>query len=203
MKDLTLQVWTIAEDYVEKDTSCDSTFMMNIIEEMGESIREAFHWVPRSKSIHLFMDNAGGHGTELAKMEYINILKTHFNVEVIWQVSNSPKTNILELGVWCLLQSLVEYLHRRQRMSKDSLARTVEQAWELVDGSTKFYAVHERWKKVLSLIVLGGGGNSLVERCRGIRKPLDDVVLLLLDRDEYESDDDVGEEDDDDEMEDS
>ena len=157
----------------------------------------------RSETVHLFMDNAGGHGTELAKMEYVDILKHHFNVEVNWQVSNSPETNILDLGVWCLLQSLVEYLHKSRRMSENSLARTVEQAWELVDGSTKFSAVHERWKKVLSLIVLGGGGNSLVERCRGIRKPLDDVVLLLMDRDGYGSDDDVGEDDDDDQMVDS
>ena len=112
-------------------------------------------------------------------MEYTDILKSEYNVEIEWQVSQSPETNILDLGVWCLLQSLVEYLHRRKHMKEDSLARTIECAWDLVDGTTKFKAVHERWKKVLSLILLGGGGNSLVEKCRGIKRNLDDITVLL------------------------
>ena len=96
-----------------KDTTCDTEFMLNIVDEMGKAIRSAFHSVPTSQTIHLFMDNAGGHGTELAKMQYSDFLKTDYNVEIEWQVSQSPETNILDLGVWCLLQSLVEYLHRR------------------------------------------------------------------------------------------
>ena len=153
--------------------------MLGIVDDMGKAIRAAFHWVPQSTPIHLFMDNAGGHGTELAKLEYTDILKSDYNIDIEWQVSQSPETNILDLGVWCLLQSLVEYLHRRKRMKEDSLARTIERAWELVDGTSKFHAVHERWKKVLSLILLGGGGNSLVEKCRGIRRSLDDITVLL------------------------
>ena len=94
-------------------------------------------------------------------------------------MSQSPKTNILDLGVWCLLQSLVEYLHRCKCMKEDSLACTIEHAWDLFDGNIKFKAVHERWKKVLSLILLGGSGNSLVEKCRGIKRNLDDIIVLL------------------------
>ena len=184
LADLTLQVRTLKDDLVLKDTTCDSEFMLEMTEELGEAIRKAYHWVPRSETVHLFMDNAGGHGTELAKMQYVDILKTHYNVEVCWQVSNSPETNILDLGVWCLLQSLVEYLHRNRRMNEDSLSRTIEQAWGLVDGYTKFKSVVERWKKVLSLIILGKGGNSLVEKCRGLQRSLDDITIPLADGDE-------------------
>ena len=129
--------------------------------------------------INLFMDNVGRHSTKLAKLEYTDILKSDYNINIEWQVIQSPETNILDLGVWCLLQSLVEYLHQCKRMKEDSLAQTIEWAWELVNGSTKFHAVYERWKKVLSLILLGGGGNLLAEKCRDIRRSLDDITVLL------------------------
>ena len=111
-----------------KDTNCDSEFMRSITDEIGASIHKAFNWVPISNPIHLFTDNAGGHGTELAKLEYMDILKSEYNVEICWQVSNSPETNILDLGVWCLLQSLVEHLHRLKRMNEEALARNVLEA---------------------------------------------------------------------------
>ena len=84
-------------------------------------------------------------------------------------------------------------------MEEDALAYSIEQAWNLVDGYTKFHAVHERWKKVLKLVQLGKGGNSLVEKCRGLRSSLmDDVMVLLLDSyegvDELEGDEDFSRE---------
>ena len=100
-------------------------------------------------------------------------------------------------------QSLVEYIHRWKKMEEDALAYSIEQAWNLVDGYTKFHAVHdavhERWKKVLKLVQLGKGGNSLVEKCRGLRSSLmDDVMVLLLDSyegvDELEGDEDFSRE---------
>ena len=156
--------------------------MLGMVEELGESIRKAFHWVPADHPIHIFMDNAGGHGTKQIKLQYMDILKHHFKVEVVWQVSCSPETNILDLGVWCTVQSLVEYIHRWKKIEEDALAYSIEQAWTLVDGYTKFHAVNERWKKVLNLILLGKGGNTLVEKCRGLRGSLiDDVMVLLVD----------------------
>ncbi len=63
MNDLKLLVQQEAGDEVEEDISCDSTFMLEKIPEILEALSAAFHWVPRDKAIYLFMDNAGGHGT--------------------------------------------------------------------------------------------------------------------------------------------
>ena len=50
-------------------------------------------------------------------------------------------------------------------MEEDVLAYSIEQLLNLVDGYTKFHAVHDQWKKVLKLIQLGKGENGLVEKC--------------------------------------
>ena len=52
---------------VMRDTTCDSSFMLNTIEEIGTAIRNSFHWVNINVPIHLIMDNAGGHGTNQTK----------------------------------------------------------------------------------------------------------------------------------------
>ena len=33
------------------------------------------------------------------------------NIHVVWQVPNSPETNMFDLGLWMAIQSYVEYLH--------------------------------------------------------------------------------------------
>ena len=118
--------------------------------------------------ISLFMDNAGGHGTEEAKTEYIRILKEDFNIIIEWQVPNSPELNLLGLGVWCAIQHVVEQLHRLRCMSCDSLAKSVVEAWEKIN-SEKLTNVAARWIKVLHLIIKGAGTNDLVETERGTK----------------------------------
>jgi hypothetical protein len=68
----TLNDLTMHDEYhpgntVENDITCDSSFMLKIIEDVAHSICESFHWVALDKPIHLFMDNAGGHGSDEAK----------------------------------------------------------------------------------------------------------------------------------------
>ena len=60
MKDLKLQVRTSKGQLVAKDTTYDTEFMMDIVEEIGKAICKAFHWVPTSEPIHLCMDNTEG-----------------------------------------------------------------------------------------------------------------------------------------------
>ena len=74
----------------------------------------------------LFMDNASGHSKKDIKEQYVKILKDKYNVEVEWQIPNSPDTNMLDLGMWLCLQSKVEVQHKRKVMNKDVLAHTVE-----------------------------------------------------------------------------
>jgi hypothetical protein len=46
------------------------------------------------------MDNAGGHGKNDVKGDYVSKLEDEFNIEVVWQVACSPETNMLDLGAW-------------------------------------------------------------------------------------------------------
>ena len=74
------------------------------------------------------IDNAGGHGTNEAKTEYEKLLREKYNVILVFQIPNSPETNLLHLGVWRSLQSLVEKLSFRDRYDPDVLSQTVFRA---------------------------------------------------------------------------
>jgi hypothetical protein len=88
LDDIHLHVEIPAGSLVEEDCTCDSDFMLDIIHEVGTNIRKSFNWVPSETIIHLFMDNAGGHGTNKARNEYVKILYDDYKVEVIWQIAN-------------------------------------------------------------------------------------------------------------------
>lgn len=77
-----LQLSTHKEDLVVSDTTCDIIFMMKATEELGEFRRKPHHWVLEDEPIHLFMDNAWRCSTKFPKIEYVDILKTHSNVEM-------------------------------------------------------------------------------------------------------------------------
>ena len=70
--------------------------MLEVIHDIGRAIRDKFHCVPKETPIYLFIDNAGGLGTTIAKEKYVKILEDHYNVKITWQVLNSPETNIIE-----------------------------------------------------------------------------------------------------------
>ena len=56
--------------------------------------------------------------------------KEKYNIILLHQVPNSPETNLLDLGVWRALQSIVEKLSFQDRYDKEVLAAKVEQAWK-------------------------------------------------------------------------
>jgi hypothetical protein len=60
--DIDLSVWVPRGSKVEKDTVCDSAFMLQLLEGVGTSIWAALHWVDKEEAIYLFIDNAGGGG---------------------------------------------------------------------------------------------------------------------------------------------
>ena len=117
-------------DEVEDDCSCDSTYMLGAMYIVGKSIRSAYHWKPITQPCYLVMDNAGGHGTANAIESYRNNLCTNYNVEIIFQVPRSPYTNVLDLGVWMSLQSIVERRRFLRRCTTLSLVNTVMETWE-------------------------------------------------------------------------
>ena len=125
--DLTLCVLLPKNRMVQRDVNCGSSFMISTVDEIGKSIRNAYSFLPQHHPIHLFMDNAGGHGKKEIKEKYhVEKLKRDYNVIVVWQIPHSPETNMLDLGVWMGLQSEVEKYHRKRVMHRDVLARSVE-----------------------------------------------------------------------------
>jgi len=162
----TLMVRMKAGDVREVDVSCDSKFMTETMPQVGKAIRDAYTWVPRTTPIYLYLDNAGGHGTKDAVAAYVKALEDDYNVICVHQRPRSPPTNMLDLGVWMALQSVVEKMHFRKRVQTDALARTVESSWDKLEP-IKLTNVWNRWKMVLDLIIEDNGGDALVEAKRG------------------------------------
>jgi hypothetical protein len=179
IKELEVRCYYPAGHKVEVDISCDSSFMLSIMHQVGQALREKFHWVDKNEKIYLVMDNAGGHGTQLAKEEYRRKLESEYNVEIVWQVPRSPETNMLDLGVWMSIQNKVEKVHHGKRPDCDALARSIEEAWEHHLSPQAFLNVWKRLRRVLKLIVDDKGGNNLVESERGklFRDPTIDDLL--------------------------
>ena len=82
------------------DVSCDSTYMARVMPEVGKKIREAYHWVPDDVPIFLYLDNAGGHGTQEVVDKYVRDLKRVHNVICVHQRPCSPATIMLDLCAW-------------------------------------------------------------------------------------------------------
>jgi hypothetical protein len=162
----------------EKDMNCDTSFMLDNIHEIGQSIRRKMDFVPVWEPIHLFIDNAGSCGTIEGKAKYEKILLDDYNVVLNWQVPQSPETNMLDLGAWMSIQHVVEQLHCNHVMNERVLSETVLEAFDKFDGYTKLGAIARRWELVLDLILDDDGDNNLVEHKHGmLTKPLIGNVL--------------------------
>src|SRR5688572_21941853 len=90
------------------DINCDSAYMLMIMPQIGSISRSKFSWV-LEQTIYLVMDNAGGHGTSQAILEYINAL-VHYKIKIKWQVPRSSETNLLDLGIWMSIRHTVHIL---------------------------------------------------------------------------------------------
>ena len=157
----------MAQKIIDWNVNCDSDFMLGVMDEVGRAIRTKFHWVPFTVEIDFFLDNAGGHGTDEAKAEYVDMLKERYNIRVVWQIPQSPETNMLDLGLWCSLQSKVELTHRtKTKANQDALARSCMEAWNSLEVS-KLSAVAKRWTKVLNIICHSRGDNVKSDAFRG------------------------------------
>ena len=179
IEDLTLKVRHRRGDTVEQDCNCDSEYMLEAMDRVGESIRQAYCWIPRTDPCYLVMDNAGGHGSNEAIEQYVRRLKDEFNVETIFQVPRSPYTNVLDLGVWCSLQARVEKEHKGRRCEVNALSKSVMETWTNGHLNTMITSVFKRLRNVLVMIHEAKGKNDLVETKRGKKfRDLDLPVLL-------------------------
>ena len=137
--------------------------MLKKVDEIGESICCAYHFVNRKYPISLVMENAGSHGTICAKEEFEKMLRDNYKIHIIWQIPNSPDTNKLDLVTWYSIQYDVEEIHRRAVMDSDILVNSVEEGFVNLDTS-KLQNISNRWKCILDLILKNSDGNDLVEK---------------------------------------
>ena len=154
---------------------------------IAQTIRKAYHFVDAATPIFLYLDNAGGHGTDDCVTQYVKMLEDDYNVICVHQRPRSPATNMLDLGVWMAFQNVVEKIHAGKVKERDALARTVEDAWREMDP-IKLTNVWNRWRLVLDLIIEDDGGNRKVESKRGklFRAPPEEpeCVRDVVDREE-------------------
>ena len=185
MEDLLLHVRVEKGTMVEKDCSCDSSFMIEHIHEIGRKIRKAYEKVThKNKPIVLILDNAGGHGRNDVKKDYERVLREDYKIYVHWQIANSPETNLLDLGAWMALQSIVEKRHRLLILNKDILSKTVESGFLQLNDDV-LTRIHDRWLRVLDLIIADKGNNDKVEQNRGLKQnPLSEESKRIEDLEE-------------------
>ena len=165
--DVQIRVHYQQGDTIEIDCNCDSAYMLTAMDQVGQSIRSAYHWIPASKKCFLVMDNAGGHGTDEAIEKYVSMLNKKYNIETIFQVPRTPSTNVLDLGVWCSFQSRVKKTHHSKQCNANSLVRSVEETWNEGNLDQSITSVFNRLQRVLVLLVEANGKSNLVETKRG------------------------------------
>ena len=154
-------------DEIEEDVSCNSSYVEEAMERLGDAARSIFWWVPSGETMFLvMMDNNVGHGTDAAIARYTE-LKHDYNIEIIFQTPRSPFLNLLDLGVWCSVQAKVEARHNGKGYNTKSLARSVEEAWNNDKLAHVIRKVNTGFLKVLDLVILGRGSNRHVESRRG------------------------------------
>ena len=84
--DLCLCLCVPKGEVVQRDCSCDSTFMATAMREAGKAIRDKMTWVPPNEILYLIRDNAGGHGKKEVVQDYKDYLMDVFKIEIIHQV---------------------------------------------------------------------------------------------------------------------
>ena len=191
LTDINVKVRYKVGDEVEEDTSCDSEYMLAAMTRVGIAIRAAYHWIPITQKCYLVMDNAGGHGTNVAIQSYSKTLLEEYNIEIIFQIPRSPYTNVLDLGVWMSLQAAVERQHYLKRCSADALVNSVMKTWNEGHLDHSITKVFNRLKPVLCNILEAKGGNDLVEMKRGKKHAkikLEDVIVQMQKENENNDD---------------
>eukprot|EP00957_Ditylum_brightwellii_P077128 5861528-Ditylum_brightwellii.AAC.1 len=79
-----------------------------VMKNIGEKIHKKYHWVDIEVLIYLYMDNAGGHGSNEIVKECVDLLKEKYNAIIINQIPRSPETKMLDIGAWIAIQSIVK-----------------------------------------------------------------------------------------------
>ena len=74
--------------------------MLKIMPKVGKAIRDAHFWVQADEPIYLVLDSAGGHGTKEEIVQYKETMKNDYNIILVHQIPQWPKTNVLDPFGW-------------------------------------------------------------------------------------------------------
>ena len=75
--------------------------------------------------------------------------------------------NLLDLGIWMALQSVVGKTHQGKLTNRDIMSKTVYKAFGAMEGSV-LRNVYRRWLTELDLVVQGDRSNNIVEQNCGM-----------------------------------
>ena len=81
------------------------------MDSVGRSLRIKLHWIKDDEMIYLVMDQVGRHVLDKSIKNYKKDLLEKYNVCIISQALWLIYCNILDLGVWCGLQTAIEKNH--------------------------------------------------------------------------------------------
>jgi hypothetical protein len=129
MEDIDLSCSLCQGIIVECEVICNSAFMLENLPLNVAELCQNLHWVHPEESIYLVIDNAGGHGAQEVIEECTWVLLEKFNIVIIWQSARSPEENALDFGIWMSVQSHAERRSCDRCRDPDSLAISVEEAW--------------------------------------------------------------------------
>ena len=116
-------------DIIKKDYLYGIQYMLEAMDRVGWSMCVSYYWVDLIIVLYIILNNDGGHGTNVCIIAYTQMFKTRYNTEFIHQVSHSPYTTVLDLGVWCDIHAVVEKEHFIKRCNIDALVRSVYETW--------------------------------------------------------------------------
>ena len=151
----------------------DSLFMLDVLEKkIGPAIKEKLHWLNYEDpelEIFLQFDNAGGHGTDVAKATYTKMMWDKFKIRCVFQSAQSPEFNALDLGVWMSVQAAVSKLSRGQRMNIKSLTACVNEAWDQLEEK-KLQSIVDYVPIAMQGCIDDNGGNKKCESRRSTKE---------------------------------
>ena len=120
VRETTIDDLKLCGDVVQEVCSHDSEFILRNVKEIDEKTRVYFFgqaWVRLLTLLRKILECMA----LLLQLKHTQKSLNKFNIKINHQVTNSPETNQLDLGVWAAFQSVVERLSRRQRQDPDAL----------------------------------------------------------------------------------
>jgi hypothetical protein len=79
------------------------------------------------------------------------------------------------VGTWMSIQRDIEGLHKNRYMKANVLTKITKEAFWHCNSYNHIIHIDKRWKLNMQLILLGKGGNDLVECKRGKKSSFDDL----------------------------